>query len=84
MTLEDKHNHDNRQDNNNQIKLKTNLSGLVNTCNIFLNVNVDTHILMTISLLPCKLIKILLYRIISTLLYLSSDRKPRIYKTKNS
>ena len=46
---------------------------LVNTCNIFLNVNVDTHILMTIFLLPLKLVKMWLYRIISTLLYLLSD-----------
>ena len=57
---------------------------LVNTCNIFLNVNVDTLIVITVSLLPFKPIKIWLCRIISTLLYLSSDWKLRIYKTKNS
>ena len=41
--------------------LKLTFQYLVNTCNIFYNVNVDTHILMTISLLPLtwlKLIKI--------------------------
>ena len=63
------------------IRLKLTCLYLVNT---FLNVNYDTYILMTISLLPFKLIEIWLKRIISTLLYLSSDGKPRIYKTKNS
>ena len=67
-TLLDRHYHDNRLDNNNQTKLKTDLSVYFKTCNIYLNVIVDTHILMTI-----RLIKIWLYRIISTLLYLSSD-----------
>ena len=40
----------------------------VNTCNICLHVYVDAHILMTISLLPFKQIKIWLNRIIYTLL----------------
>ena len=52
--------------------------------NIYSNVNADANILMAFSLLLFKLIKIWLYRITSTLLYLSSDRKLRIYKTKNS
>ena len=40
-------------DNDNQIKLKTDLSVSSNyICNIYSKVNVDTHILMTISLLP--------------------------------
>ena len=51
--LVDCHNHDNRLDNNNQTKLKTDLP----VCHIYLNVNVDTHILMNIPLLPFKLIK---------------------------
>ena len=69
--LVDWHNHDNRLYNDNHTSLKTHLS----VCNIYLNVklNGDSPILMTISLLTFKLIKIWLYRIISTLLYLSSD-----------
>ena len=49
-----------------------------------LHVYVDAHTLMTILLLPLNLIKIWLHRIIYTLLYLSSDRKLRVYMTKIS
>ena len=77
MTLVDWHNHGRKKNKKIIIRYSQKLTCLylVNTCNIFLNVNVDTctHISMTISLLPLKLIKIWLYRIISTLVYLLSD-----------
>ena len=38
----------------------------------------------SIHVLPFKMIKVRPYRIIYTLLYLSSDRKLRIYMTQNS
>ena len=57
---------------------------LVKTCNIYLNAIVDTHIFNDYLTITIKLVKIWLYRIISTLLYLSSDWKPRIFKTQNS
>ena len=55
---------------------------LVNKCNICLHVYVDTHILMTVSLLPFKLIKIWLDRIIYTFLYTSSDSKQNFWYHK--
>ena len=74
MTLVDWHNHEKDKIIISRHTRKLTCLYLVNNCYyIFLNVNVDTHILMTISQLPLKLVKIWLYRIISTVLYLLSD-----------
>ena len=74
MTLVDWHNHEKDKIIISRHTRKLTCLYLVNNCfYMFLNVNVDTHILMTISLLPLKLVKIWLYRIISTVLYLLSD-----------